>query len=159
MRTSLLVAVLAAIAARTVLAGSGIERVLVHLPARRRIGPVAYADYVRATDLHNGRAMYPVLGLTGVAATWIALALSLTTEAATPVQVLLGVAAGCEALGVLATIRSVPVMLRLGRAQNWDQGGEAEIAALLDRLAHLSAARAAFLALSYGALLGALVIR
>jgi hypothetical protein len=50
-------------------------------------------------------------------------------------------------------------MLRLGRAQNGDEGGEAEIAALLDRVAHLSAARAAFLALSCAALLGTLVIR
>jgi len=41
------------------LAGVSLEGSLVKLPARRRIGVVAYATFARGNDLGNGLVVYP----------------------------------------------------------------------------------------------------
>ena len=42
------------------LAGGSLEGSLVKLPARRRIGVVAYATFARGNDLGNGLVVYPI---------------------------------------------------------------------------------------------------
>ncbi len=44
------------------LAGLNTDTALVKLPARRRIGAVAYATCARGNDLGNGLVVYPLLG-------------------------------------------------------------------------------------------------
>ncbi|HEV8190128.1 MAG TPA: hypothetical protein VGP82_01385, partial [Ktedonobacterales bacterium] len=58
----LLAAVLAATTFASILAGYTLDQTVVQLPARRRVGPAAYAAYVRATDGANGRVLFPLLG-------------------------------------------------------------------------------------------------
>jgi hypothetical protein len=48
-----------------VLAGLSLDKVIVQLPARRRIGITAYAAYARAADMGNGIAFYAAVGVGG----------------------------------------------------------------------------------------------
>ena len=48
-----------ALMANGFLAGLSLDKVIVQLPARRRIGASAYAAYARAADLGNGIATQP----------------------------------------------------------------------------------------------------
>jgi hypothetical protein len=41
----------------------GLDKSLVQLPARHRIGVVAFAAFSRANDLGNGLILYPALGI------------------------------------------------------------------------------------------------
>ncbi len=45
------------------LAGISLDKALVQLPARRRMGVVAFAGFSRANDLGNGLVLYPLLGV------------------------------------------------------------------------------------------------
>lgn len=45
-----------------ILVGLSLDKVIVQLPARRRMGAVAYAGYARA-DLGNGVVFYAVVGI------------------------------------------------------------------------------------------------
>jgi hypothetical protein len=57
---ALLVALIVAATALTgLLAGLSFDGALVKLPARHRIGAVAYATYARGNDLDNGLWVYP----------------------------------------------------------------------------------------------------
>ncbi len=53
---------MAALGADGILAGLSLDKVIVQLPARRRIGVTAYAAYARAADLGNGIAFYAAVG-------------------------------------------------------------------------------------------------
>src|SRR2546430_6449538 len=53
----------AAVAANGLLSGASGDQSVKQLPARRRIGAVAYSDYSRAGDLGNGIAWYAVVGI------------------------------------------------------------------------------------------------
>jgi len=57
-----LLAFLAA-AANGLVAGVSFEVAAVKLPARRRIGSVAYAQFARGADLGNGKVVYPALAI------------------------------------------------------------------------------------------------
>lgn len=46
-----------------IIAGVSFDVALVKLPTRKRIGPVAYAQFARGNDLGNGKVVYPVLGV------------------------------------------------------------------------------------------------
>jgi len=54
---------MAALVADGILAGLSLDKVIVQLPARRRIGVTAYAAYARAADLGNGIAFYAAVGV------------------------------------------------------------------------------------------------
>ena len=53
----------AALVADGILAGLSLDKVIVQLPARQRIGVTAYAAYARAADLGNGIAFYAAAGV------------------------------------------------------------------------------------------------
>ena len=59
----------AALAADGLLAGLSLDKVIVQLPARRRIGVVAYAGYARSADLGNGVAFYALIGVSAAVLT------------------------------------------------------------------------------------------
>lgn len=46
-----------------IIAGVSFDVALVKLPTRKRIGPVAYAQFARGNDLGNGKIVYPILGI------------------------------------------------------------------------------------------------
>src|SRR5437879_11914947 len=54
------------------LAGASLDKAITQLPARRKIGLRAMAEYHRATDLGPGLFLYPILGLGAPLLTWAA---------------------------------------------------------------------------------------
>jgi hypothetical protein len=68
---------LGAVLANGVLVGATLDQSIKQLPARRRIGPVAYSNYSRAADLGNGIAWYATLGVGGGLLTLVAGAVGL----------------------------------------------------------------------------------
>ena len=56
---------LAALLVNGLLVGASMDQLVKQLPARHRIGVVAYSDYSKAADLHNGIVFYGVLGIGG----------------------------------------------------------------------------------------------
>ena len=67
---------MAALVADGILAGLSLDKVIVQLPARRRIGVTAYAAYARAADLGNGIAFYPAVGVGAAVLTLAAFAVA-----------------------------------------------------------------------------------
>src|SRR5438067_1572729 len=48
-----------------VVAGTGLDRVVVQMPAWRRLGARPWAEYSRFADLRNGRFLYPLSAIGG----------------------------------------------------------------------------------------------
>ena len=64
----LFVLVIIATALDGLLAGASLDQSIKQLPARRRMGVIAFSAYSRAADLGTGLIWYPVLGIGAVAA-------------------------------------------------------------------------------------------
>jgi len=120
------------------LAGASIDQSIKQLPARHRIGMRAYSAYSKASDLANGRFLYPALGVGGAAltiasASW-ALTLHLPTSHLAPVLV----AGVLSVAHSITTARAAPI--------NWSQrtvdDNEAALALIFLRFARWQAARA-----------------
>jgi hypothetical protein len=132
-----------------------VDRLLVQLPARHRIGPVAYTHYARASDLANGRFVYPLLGISGPIFTWAALVVALRSGASSRIWVPLAVASVLCVLHSLTTARAAPTMMRVGRSEDRSE----LIAPLLDRFTRWSWARAILQVLTAATLLWVLIAR
>jgi hypothetical protein len=130
---------MAALVADGILAGLSLDKVIVQLPARRRIGVAAYAAYARAADLGNGIAFYAAAGVGAAALTIAAFAVAVALGAPGAVTGLLAAGAALSVAHSAMTGRAAPAMFRIGRAGD----DQAALAALLVRFARWSAARAA----------------
>ncbi len=136
------------------LSGLNVDTALVKLPARRRIGAVAYATFARGNDLGNGLVVYPLLGVGAALLTLLATALAYAERSPMEVFLLLSFASLLSLLHTFATTRAAAVMLSLKHALD----DEALLMAKLDRFAGFHAARATFQVLAFFVLLWALVI-
>ena len=130
---------MAALAADGTLAGLSLDKVIVQLPARRRIGVTAYAAYARAADLGNGIAFYAAAGVSAAVLTVAAFAVAVGAGAPAAVIGLLSAAALLSLVHSAMTARAAPIMFQIGRAGE----GQAVLAPLLARFARWSAVRAA----------------
>lgn len=130
---------LAALVADGLLAGLSLDKVIVQLPARRRMGVVGYAGYARSADLGHGIAFYAVVGVGGAVLTIAAFGVAAGLGAAGAVTGWLAAAAVLSVLHSAATGRAAPVMFRIGRAEDT----QAALGPLLARFARWSAVRAA----------------
>jgi hypothetical protein len=130
---------LAALTADGLLAGLSLDKVVVQLPARQRMGVVAYAAYARSADLGNGVAYYAALGVSAAALTIAAFSAAAVRGSAATVTGLLAAAAALSVLHSIATGRAAPTMFKVGRAEDTPEA----LAPLLARFARWSAARAA----------------
>ncbi|MGH7883315.1 MAG: hypothetical protein ACREN8_10500, partial [Candidatus Dormibacteraceae bacterium] len=54
-----------AVLVNAILVGASLDQSIKQLPARHRIGVVAYSEYSKAADLANGVLWYGVLGIGG----------------------------------------------------------------------------------------------
>jgi hypothetical protein len=129
-----------------VLAGLSVDKVVVQLPARRRMGVVAYAHYARAADLGNGAVLYPITGIGAALLTMAAAVAALASDASTTVRVLLAGAAGLSVLHSAATAVAAPTMFRVGKSPDT----EADLAPLLSRFAYASTVRAGLQVATFG---------
>jgi hypothetical protein len=155
MQTGLFVLVVLAMIPHAILAGAGIDRLVVAVPGWYRLGPVAFARYARATDLANGRFLYPLLGIGGPLLTWAALAVALVQHAPAQLVTLLVVASVLCVLHILTTARAAPEMFRIGRAEERDTA----IAPHVDRFVRWSVPRAVLQLLTAAVLLWILFVR
>jgi hypothetical protein len=62
----------AAMLGNGLLVGASLDQVIKQLPARHRIGVIAFSDYSRAGDLGRGIAWYAALGIGAALLTFIA---------------------------------------------------------------------------------------
>jgi hypothetical protein len=138
-----------ATATNGLLSGLNVDTALVKLPARRRIGAVAYATFARDNDLGNGLFVYPLLGVGAALLTMLVTALAYMQGSRAEVLVLLSLASVLSLLYTFATTRAAPVMLGLKDAPD----DEIILAAKLDRFAHWHAVRATFQVLAFFVLL------
>ncbi len=136
------------------LSGLNVDTALVKLPARRRIGAVAYATFARGNDLGNGLFVYPLLGIDSAILAVLATILAFVARSSIEVLQLLCLASLLSILHTLATTRAAPVMLSIKEAPD----DEALLTAKLDRFARWHAVRATFQTLAFFLLLWALAI-
>ncbi len=130
---------LIAVAVNAIATGATLDQAIKQLPARHRIGPVAYTRYVRAADLTNGLYWYPPLGIGTAVLTLVAVAANLTAHPSSTSAVALVVAALGTIAHLGATARAAPTLLSLRHGQIEEQAGRA----VLDRFARINAVRAA----------------
>lgn len=142
----------ASLALESVLAGAAADQVIVHLPARTKLGDAAYAAYLQAVDLTIGRRVYPAIGLSSNVALTGVLLVSLVTLDPWPTAVLAVCALAASLAALVATRISVPAIAGLARATNRPP------AAALDAFVRLGRRRAAGLLLAWALLLTLIVV-
>jgi hypothetical protein len=137
-----------------VLAGASLDQSIKQLPARHRIGVLAFSAYSRASDRANGIVWYASLGVGGAlltiaGAAW-AFALSLPADRVLPVIL----AGGLAIAHTLTTARAAPI--------NWSQGkfagDEAALARILQRFARWQMLRAILQFATFVVMVWALVV-
>ncbi len=142
--------VLSATAADGLLAGASLDQSIKQLPARHRIGAVAYSEYSRASDLGNGIAFYAVLGVGAATLTIAAAAAAIRSERGSTRARRLKAAATLALLHSLATTQAAPANFR----QRQVQAGDAEaLSRIFDRFARWQAVRAALQVANLAAML------
>jgi hypothetical protein len=147
------VLILAATAADGLLAGASLDQSIKQLPARHKIGLVAYSEYSRASDLGPGILWYAILGV-GAAVLTIAAAIAAYFQGVPPTSAtLLYVAATLAVLHSLATTQAAPTNFSQRRVAK----DEAALARVFDRFERWQTRRATLQVLNFGAMLWALV--
>jgi hypothetical protein len=136
------------------LAGGSLEGSLVKLPARRRIGVVAYATFARGNDLGNGLVVYPIWAVSAALFTFIATIVAYVEHQ--PLELLLPLTlASLTSIGhFLATSQAAPVMLSLRHTPD----DEAILTAKLDKFELWSAVRTTLQVLTFFILIWALLV-
>jgi hypothetical protein len=148
-----LVLIVAATTADGLLAGASLDQSIKQLPARHKIGLVAYSEYSRASDLGPGIIWYAILGV-GAAVLTIAAAVAAFFGGVSPTSAMpLYAAAGLAVLHSLATTQAAPTNFSQRRVAR----DEAALARVFDRFERWQALRAALQVLNFGAMLWALV--
>ena len=105
--------ILAATVVTGLLAGASLDKAIVQLPARHRMGVVGFAAFSRANDLGNGLIVYPVLGISAALLTIVA-ALAAFLQGAPAAHTLpLYISALLAVLHSVTTVRAAPNMLSL----------------------------------------------
>jgi hypothetical protein len=150
MTTSTLL-LLAAAGANGLLTGASLDQSIKQLPARRRIGALAFSRYSQAADLANGVAWYAVLGIGTAVLTLAAAVTSLLGRPGGPAAIALFTAIAATVLHSAATARAAPANFRQ-RALGED---EAALAALFDRFERWQTVRAVCQAIALVAVLTA----
>jgi hypothetical protein len=135
--------------------GATLDQAIKQVPARRHIGALAYASYVRAADLSNGLRWYPTLGISTVVVTATAVVAGLLDSPSMAEAVALILAAIATAGHLFASSRAAPTLLAL-RAGVPDETTTDQI---LDRFARFNGARAVGVVVALSALTWALAVQ
>ena len=147
------VLIMAATAADGLLAGASLDQSIKQLPARHKIGAVAYSEYSRASDLGPGILWYAILGV-GAAVLTIAAAVAAFLEGVSLASAMpLYVAAALVVGHSLATTQAAPTNF----SQRQVADDEAALARVLDRFELWQTLRVVLQVLNFGAMLWALV--
>jgi hypothetical protein len=128
----------AAVLGNGLLVGASLDQVIKQLPARHRIGVLAFSDYSKAGDLGRGIAWYAALGIGAALLTVIAAVVGLADPPGTAAAAALWLALGLTVAHSFTTVRAAP----LNFSQRAAAGDAARLAAIFDRFARWSTARA-----------------
>jgi hypothetical protein len=128
----------AAMLGNGLLVGASLDQVIKQLPARHRIGVLAFSDYSKAGDLGRGIAWYAALGIGAALLTVIAAVVGLTQQPGMPAAAALWLALALTMAHSFTTLRAAP----LNFSQRAAAGDPARLAAIFDRFARWSTARA-----------------
>src|SRR6516165_4452876 len=121
------------------LAGASLDQSIKQLPARHRMGVVAFSAYSQAADLGNGIIWYAALGV-GAAVVTISAAMVAWSAGVPAGRALpLWIAAGLSVLHSLVTARAAPTNFSQRKVAN----DEVVLAGVFDRFARWQALRAA----------------
>ena len=144
----------ATVAFEGVRAGAGTFRLILDLPAREQIGPVAFAAFSRATDLSAaGVAFYAIYGLGGAlltVPTWLA---ARRVKASKAIRACTGIAALSSLLVLAFTVPAAPLMWRIGASPD----DPVLLAPLIDRFVLWTQLRILLADISFVAVLAALL--
>jgi hypothetical protein len=143
----------AAVIANGLLVGASLDQTVKQLPARRRIGVVAFSDYSRAGDLWHGVAWYAALGIGAAVLTVVAVVVGLAERPGTQSVAALWLALLLTVAHSLTTARAAP----LNVSQRAAVGDAARLAAIFDRFERWSRARSALQVLTLLSVAWALV--
>lgn len=142
----------AATAADGILAGASLDQSIKQLPARHRMGMIAFSAYSRASDLGPGIIWYATLGI-GAALLTIAAAIAALFQSAAPVHAWpISIAAVLAVLHSLTTSQAAPTNFKQRSVPN----DEAALAAIFKRFERWQTARVILQALTFTAALWAL---
>lgn len=145
--------ILAATIVTGLLAGISIDKSVVQLPARHRMGVVAFAAFSRANDLGTGLIVYPVLGIGAALLTMLAAVTAYLQGTALAQAWPLYTSAVLALLHSVTTARAAPNMLSL-RQPNI---GEAKLTEALNRFARWHNLRAGLQLINFIMLVWAMV--
>jgi hypothetical protein len=143
----------AAVLGNGLLVGASLDQVIKQLPARHRIGVVAFSDYSKAGDLGRGIAWYGALGIGAALLTILAALVGLAERPGTPAAAALWLALVLTVAHSFTTVRAAP----LNFSQRAASGDPARLAAIFDRFERWSTARAALQVLTLLSVTSALV--
>jgi hypothetical protein len=136
-------------------AGAGTFRALLDLPARTRIGSLAFAEFSRATDLSRaGVVFYVIFGVGGVLITGAAWLIAVRGGAPRAIRRLLATSVLASLLVLVFTTQAAPLMWRVGSAPPDPE----LLRALLDRFTSWTLLRIACVDVSFAAVLAALTV-
>jgi len=148
------VLLIAAAGANGLLAGASLDQSIKQLPARHRIGAVAFSRYSRAADLANGVAWYATLGIGTALLTIVAAIAGLVGRPTIPAAVCLSVALAATVAHSAATGRAAPT--NFGQRALGDD--DRALADLFDRFERWQTIRVAFQVLALAAVLAGLAL-
>src|SRR5690242_16920188 len=132
-----IILLVAATAADGILAGASLDQSIKQLPARHRMGVIAFSAYSRASDLGPGIIWYATLGI-GAALLTVAAAIAALVQGAAPVHAWpIYIAAGLAVLHSLTTSRAAPTNFQQRKVPN----DEAALAAIFNRFERWQTAR------------------
>ncbi len=98
-----------------IIAGVSFDVAAVKLPTRRRIGPVAYAQFARGNDLGNGKIVYPLLGVLTLLLVMATTIVAWAKHEPVGIMAPLLIAAVFTLLHSACTAKAAPIMLSLAK--------------------------------------------
>jgi hypothetical protein len=150
----MLILILAATIVTGLLAGASLDKAVVQLPARHRMGIVAFAGFSRANDLGNGLFFYPAMGILAAALTFIAAISAFLRTTPLPYAWPLYAATLLAILHTITTTRAAPNMLSLRHAPD----DEAILNKTFDRFAAWHNARTVLQVINFAVLVWGIVV-
>jgi hypothetical protein len=130
---------IAAVLANGLLVGASLDQTIKQLPARRRIGVVAFSDYSQAGDLGPGVAWYATLGVGAALVTVLAVVVGLAGRPDAGLSAALWLALLLTVAHSFTTARAAP----LNFSQRAAAGDATRLEAIFDRFERWSRARSA----------------
>jgi hypothetical protein len=149
-----IVLLVAATAADGILAGASLDQSIKQLPARQRMGAIAFSVYSRASDLSSrGIIWYAVLGV-GAALLTLAAAVAAFFQSAASLHIIpVSIAASLALLHSLATSQAAPTNFRQRSVVN----DEAALTAIFTRFERWQTLRVVLQVLTFAVVLWALI--